>query len=486
MPRALLVFIVNSLLFYTSIAQNRNSRFPSLKFPADTVKQSIEDISKELSLKHPGFYRYTSKEEFKKYIDSVKSTIKDSLSEMESYLKIKPVISKIHCLHTELALPKEFKDYLNEQPNLIPLQVWFAGNRAWVIKNYSGDHSIVAGDEILAINGKPIESIINQLLPLIPSDGYNLTMKYRALYLQFPSWYRILNLSENYLVEFSHGNSKSNIHLVGVKYKDLARDGFLKEPVFPKELEFKIMNGTGYLTIHSFGKTMVEKGKQKFKPFIDETFAYLNTNHIQNLVVDLRDNTGGSDPYAAYFTSYFFDKPFRYWDHIEVTEAIAKQIKGIAIKAFYRVPIRKDSVWIWLKGKHTDEFDFYEEQQPAKNNFSGMTYVLINGFCMSSCADVVAVLSYHKKATFIGEETGGAYQGNNSGMIPDMKITPFDFTLSVPLQAYFNFVDYSKNRTSGTKPDYPVNPTIEDLIIGKDQSLEKANDLITLRRNKIF
>lgn len=64
---------------------------------------------------------------------------------------------------------------------------------------------------------------------------------------------------------------------------------------------------------------------------------------------------------------------------------------------------------------------------------------------MSSCADVAAILSYNKKAIFIGQETGGGYQGNNSGMIPDSKMQPFNFTLSVPLQKYFNYVDTSKN-----------------------------------------
>jgi len=44
---------------------------------------------------------------------------------------------------------------------------------------------------------------------------------------------------------------------------------------------------------------------------------------------------------------------------------------------------------------------------------------------MSSCADVVAILSYNKKALFIGDETGGGYQGNNSGMTPETKVQPF-------------------------------------------------------------
>ena len=473
-----LLLIATFFIGHISIAQTQTSKFAYQKFSADTVKSTIDEMTKELSVKHPGFYRYNSKDDFNKYIDSIKSTIKDSLTELESFLKLKPIITKIHCLHSGISLPKEYKDYLNQQPNLFPFQVYFIDNKAYVVKNYSATTSILAGDEILSINGQSMENIISQLLSLIPSDGYNLTMKYRTLYLQFPSWYRSIDLSENFATVIKQNNIEKTYQIKGAKFNDIVQDGFLREPARTKQLEFKIENNIGFLTIHSFAQTDIKKTKQDFKEFIDQTFTEIKTNKIQNLIVDLRDNTGGSDPYAAYFTSYFFDKPFRYWDRIEVTDAIAKEIKGVVLKLYYRKPIQKDNVWLWQKAKHVRDFDFYEEQKPAQNNFSGKTYVLINGFCMSSCADVAAILSFNKKATFIGQETGGGYQGNTSGMIPDSKVQPFDFTLTVPLQKYFNSVDTLKNIGRGTMPDHAVNMTINEILKGEDKELQTTIDLI--------
>ncbi|MEO8116063.1 MAG: S41 family peptidase [Bacteroidota bacterium] len=478
MTRKLLLIISTLFIIHLSIAQPPTSRFAYQKFSADTVKSTIDDWTKELSIKHPGFYRYNSKDDFNKYIDSIKSTIKDSLTEMETFLKFKLIITKIHCLHSGISLPSAYKDYLNLQPNLFPFQVYFNDNKAYVAKNYSATSSISAGDEIISINGQSIDKIVTQLLSLIPSDGYNLTMKYRALYLQFPSWYRSIDLSENFATVIKQNNIEKTYQIAGAKFNNIVQDGFLREPARTKQLEFKIENNIGFLTIHSFAQTDIQKAKQNFKEFIDQTFMELKTKEIQNLIVDVRDNTGGSDPYAAYFTSFFFDKPFRYWDRIEVTEAIAEEIKGVALKLYYRKPIQKDSVWLWQKAKHVHDFDFYEIQKPAQNNFGGKTYFLINGFCMSSCADVAAILSYNKKATFIGQETGGGYQGNTSGMIPESKVQPFDFTLTVPLQKYFNSVDTSKNIGRGTMPDYTVNRTINDVLKGDDKELQTAIDLI--------
>lgn len=447
------------------------------KFAADTVKSTIDAITKELSAKHPGFYRYTSKKDFALFIDSVKNTIKDSLTVMQFYTKLKLVTAKINCLHSGISLNKQYTDYLNQQPNLFPFQVYFSNGKAYIVKNYSAVSAIETGDEVLSINGQSIDTITARLLSLIPSDGYNLTLKYRALYLQFATWYRIIDVSENFTTVIKHNGKESTYAIKGAKFNEIAEDGFLKEPLRTKQLEFTIENDIAFLTIHSFAQSDIKKAKQDFKAFIDQAFDEINTKKIKNLVVDLRDNTGGSDGNAAYFTRHFFDKPFRYWDRIEVTEAIAKETKGIGVTLFYRKPIRKDSVWLWQKAKHVNDFDFYEEQSPAKNNFNGNTYVLINGFCMSSCADVTAVLSYNKKAVFIGEETGGGYQGNNSGMMPETAVTPY-FTLTVPLQKYFNSVDTLTNVGRGTMPDYTISLTVDEVIKGQDKAMQKAIEVI--------
>ncbi|MFI5156123.1 MAG: S41 family peptidase [Chitinophagales bacterium] len=471
----LFIFILSAREFAN--AQSSYSKPYSLKFSADTVKHTIGILTTELSIKHPGFYRYQSRATFSQYIDSIKETIKDSLTIMESYRKLKLIIANIHCLHTGLSLSREFRDSLNQLPNLFPFQLYIDSHSAFIVKNYSSDHSILPADEIVSINGQPMGTIIDQLLPLISSDGNNLTLKYEALNHQFPTWYRILDVTGEFTLVIKHSGLEKSVKVSASKYSDIAETDFLIEPVWTNQLLFRIQNNTGFLTIHSFAKTDIKKSKQNFKEFIDQSFAELKTKGINNLIVDLRNNTGGSDPYAAYFTSYFFNQPFRYWDRIEVTEAIAKEIKGITT-VFYKKPLHKESMWLWQKGKHTDEFDFYEEQKPAKNNYSGNTYILMNGFFMSSCSDVTAVLSYNKKAIFIGEETGGAYQGNNSGMIPETKILPFNFTLTVPLQEYFNAVDTSKNIGRGTMPDFPVHLTANERITGEDKSLGLALELI--------
>lgn len=448
------------------------------KYPSDSARKFITDLSDELTKSHPGAFRYTNKEDFVHFTDSMKQSLNDSITLMELYRRLKMVTAKVKCLHTDLKLSPTLSEELDNSPNLLPLQVYVVDSQAYITRNLSGDVHVVEGDEIVSINGRPISQIIDQLMAGIPSDGFNTSLKYRALLLQFPLWYRsMVEVTNRFDVVLRCHQQLVKVELKGRKFSDLVGDGFLQEPVHEKVLEFRIENGIGFLTIHSFAKTDIKRAGQHFRQFINHAFTELNEQHVKHLIVDLRDNTGGSDPNAVYFTSHFFDRPFHYGNRTLVTEAIAKQIKGI-YRIFYKKPVKKDSLWYWQDGRVKD-LNTFALVKNAKNNYKGTSYFLINGFCMSSCANVTAILSHNKKSTFIGQETGGGYQGNNSGMLPEEPISNTGVILTVPLQAYFLAVDPNTNVGRGTLPDYETEILLEDIIQQRDADKNKALELIS-------
>lgn len=450
-----------------------------------TKKYSVEqciavtnDVIQAINDYHPGAWRYQSKASFTHYADSLRATIKEPLTELELYRKIKPLAMTVGCLHTDLSTAAHYKGTLNEQPNLFPFQLFFEKGRAYVIRNFSGVKEIVPGDELLQINGRTTAAIVQQILPAIPSDGHNLTMKYLALYHSFPTWYRsMIEVVDSFSITVLRDGREQLFKVAGKKSAEISGDGFIEEPKLTKPLDFAIRNNTGFLTIQTFANSQIKKAGFKFKEYIDQAFDSLRSQSVNKLVIDLRYNTGGSDGNAAYFSSYFFDKPYRYWDRIEVTEKIAKETKGFA-RLFYRKPVQRDSIWLWQKGKTASDFDYYEEQQPAKHPYNGKVYVLINGFCMSSCTDLTALLSYHKKAVFVGEETGGGFQGNNSGIMPGINLRPTKMVFKIPLQGYYMAVDPSLHKGQGTLPDYRAPLTLQDILGKKDRAMEMVMELV--------
>lgn len=323
--RTTLPLFLFSLWLSPAMAQKK-SRAPATLplYTVDTVKGLFRDVVRELHRAHPGFYRYRDSASMHHDIENILSGIDTPMTEINVYRRLKPVFSSIGCLHTDLSLSPSTLAYLNQFPNLLPLQLYFTGGKAFIIKNYSDSSNVQPGDELLSINGQPVDSILKVLLPAIPSDGYNLTMKYLTLYHQFPLWYRsMISADTHFDITVERNGQMYSSRLAGLSYPALSADGYMREPKHARQLSFHIAGGTGFLTIRSFAVTDIRKNGQRFRSFIDSVFHELKEKQVKHLILDIRYNTGGTDPNAVYLARHFFNKPFRYWDKITVTPGIA-------------------------------------------------------------------------------------------------------------------------------------------------------------------
>jgi C-terminal processing protease CtpA/Prc len=471
------VFAFGLLVLSTSLHAQEKSFDPDRKYHPDSLKSWTIDVMEELGKKHPGFYWYTTKPEFDAIIDSTVQTITDSLNEFAYYRKLKPLFAQVGCVHTSVSLSKEYERHLDKTFLLMPLELFVDDQKkVFVAKVYSTGKEIQPGAEVVSIDGVPIITVVNTLYNAIPADGFNEVEKKLLLSHKFAFWYQtILQCSNTFNVETIMNGAREVHTLQGVAKNVFPSDADLESADIP-QLKFEIRRQTGILTIHSFAKTTINRNHQNFKRFIKDTFKEIRKSEVKNLILDLRYNTGGTDGNAALLASYFFDKTFRYWDRIEVTEAIAKEIKGVH-RLFYRNPVKRDSTYQWWKTWVTNEFNYYEPQKPARNNFGGRTYLITNGLCLSSCSDLVAVLSSNGRTEVIGQETGGGFQGNTSGMTPKVTI-PTGLVIAVPLQKYTNAVDLTKNFGRGTIPDHIVTPTLDNWIRKADPELELALRLV--------
>jgi hypothetical protein len=448
------------------------------RYAADSVKKWMSSILRETSIKHPGFYRYTPKSRFNSLIDSTQQTIKDSLTTLEYYRKLKPLFAAIGCVHTGVTLSKNYNDYLNKSATLLPLAVFIDDEqKVYITKNYSTDSSIQLKSEILSINGQSTKEIVHLIYQAIPSDGFNETEKKLLLNHRFAFWYQtVIDATPTFKLEVLDRGLPKTLELNGVNSEVFPSASAL-ETNYKKPLEFEQINdGIGVLKIHTFAQSTIKKNSQNFKKFTRTTFKTIAKQEIKTLVIDLRYNTGGTDGNAAFLAAYFFNQPFRYWEKIEVTEALAKEVKGLA-KLIYRKPVKNGDFYQWQKSRLTHEFDYYEWQKPAKNNFQGQVYLLTNGLCLSSCSDFIAILAHNQKAKIIGQESGGGYQGNTSGIMPTVSI-PGGLRVTIPLMKYTNAVDLQQNFGHGTIPDYAVSPTLADWMSQTDVEMEFFMHLI--------
>jgi C-terminal processing protease CtpA/Prc len=114
---------------------------------------------------------------------------------------------------------------------------------------------------------------------------------------------------------------------------------------------------------------------------------------------------------------------------------------------------------------------------PKRNNYNGKIYVLINGGTFSASCLISSNLSGSGRAIFVGEETGGAFNGNVAGTLPIFTLPKSRLKLrfgGALIQPHYK----SDNIGRGIMPDIEIKPTREDIISGNDAELTRVLDEI--------
>jgi hypothetical protein len=126
-----------------------------------TVEQQLKDVNfvqRKLNKNHPKLDWYVSQEEINFRFDSLKSTLNQSLTPNEFFLKLQPVVSKIRHGHTDI-IPlfaknskKELKRIKNSTGPLSQITTFWQNDSLYLVRTKTKDSLIKPGTVILKID----------------------------------------------------------------------------------------------------------------------------------------------------------------------------------------------------------------------------------------------------------------------------------------------------------------------------------------------
>jgi hypothetical protein len=453
---------------------------PQKTYPAEALQADLKVLWDILDEGHGGFERYTPKDALRKSFDAAGNGLSGPMTEFDFYARLLPLIAEIKDGHTRLILSPGAAGWLDSQPVHFPFGLRFLGDHTYVLRDLSPAPGVGEGAELLAIDGKPIGDILAALLPLIPADAGIRTAKLRRL--EQPALFgRLLALRfgprGSFRIRFRPLQAREirENTVPGITAGDLTRLLRERYPETAKprpsyDLSFK--GPIGVLTVRQFGDDPDET-RPKFPDFLTASFRELEEKRTPGLVIDLRGNGGGMDEYAKFLFAHVMDRPFLYYwaletrkdryDLFRYTDESADAAAELA-----RPLSRNARGWFDVLGHPNRGL-----QATRKPGFSGRVAILIDGGSFSAIGETTSAFHYYKKAVFFGEECGAGYYGNTSGFMVTATLPASRIQVRVPLVLYTMAVDgYPKDR--GLVPDFPVTPTIEDLLAGRDVVMERA------------
>ena len=294
------------------------------KWPAQKLKQDLS-IFREIRQKaNSGVYKYRTK----KQIDSIYTWAFSQLQEPKELLDFYKIILKITdfegSLHNDTTLPDEFENQYSSGKVFFPYPLKLINSK--IVVNFK-NNEIPLGSQIYSINRIDSDKIVQSFYKYYTTDGFNISGKSIGINNSFGKYFRMeYGPQEHFSIVYSLPNETQKLSKsISSVTNETRKENFKNRYSLPfdslqyqrakNKYSFKVLSpSTALLSIHTFLIGMHAKDKEHlaYKKYLDSCFQFLSQHHdIKNVIVDIRNNGGGTDPNDIITYSYLTQKPYR-------------------------------------------------------------------------------------------------------------------------------------------------------------------------------
>jgi len=498
------------IIIFSCQSVRKNNLLLEKKIPVEQLRKDVDFAYAKLKRFHPELYWYISKEDLDYKFDSLKTSLKEPLTPNELYFQLSPVIASINEGHLRLrALSRRYtkaeqKVFKNKRPLFSLMGYQVIDDRLFIKENKENIKDIKVGTEILKINGEDVSTLVKKYRRLISSDGKNQTYQKYFLNLAFLNYY---TLEKGYLDSVTLQTKWDNkITDVLIKRQKKTDKEVVADKVQPKvtaeqkvqdydtdsktyNRSFKFIkadSSIAYIKVKSFSSTLASK-------FYKETFEKIKQSKADYLILDIRDNLGGSLSEINTLYSYLTDKEFVLVKTPEMTSKTSSMHqnyfrgKTVFSKVYAAVVYPFFLAGNYFMSSRKDEKYYFREfaskpTQPKNNAFKGKIYVLVNGASFSASSVISAKLKYEKRATIVGEETGGANDGTVAGVSNTVILPHSKLALPIGLLLIRPNIEFD-NQHRGVIPNVEIDPEFGKISDKDDNIMKWVMDDINFRNS---
>lgn len=434
-----LYFVIIALFIFSC---NRPSTITADgKIPVDLIKADFRQVTSAIEQQTPSPFYMCGKAAYDSMKIKIYKSLVKPLSPIQFYQKLSPLIALLNDEHFQLFIATStLKQLETDNPALyFPFSVFIDGNKMYTNKNLSSDTLIRKGTEILTINNIPVKTIIEKV-----RNGANLAPNHENYFERRleDHFYRSLlmdvGLRNNFTVTFRD----KTVKLKGVSAKVINQSN-----TEPANFSYQISEGgskIGYLRLN----TLLSDKKQLLDSTLSIFFKTMEQQKVADLIIDIRNNFGGSTKLARAVFNYITANKYR----IDLGEEYFKN------------------------GKKVRDYDTSAVvPENVAHKFKGNTILLTNVKTYSS-AHMMAV-SF--KSAGMGKIVGQVSSEPLfiSGEVQELVTANTKCHFYYPVSNFY-LPGFKKGIVSYFVPDIEIYPSIADRINGNDEAMAAAKRMM--------
>lgn len=456
-------------------------------FSRKEMLQDLGSLKATILSSHEDPFGFCSPEEFETAFDSACATLADSSSVSGFSLVIADFINVMRDSHSCLDYSALHEYVMHNEGYLLPVRI--VSDESGIYVAQDRDQILPKGSKILSIDGYPVDSIWNIAYRYSCIEGNAIVGKRRVADAIFPI---ILGLhmppEEKAIVDVTPFDSVDIFRYTYRTY-DLkrwkARQKALARVEPDQAVKFSFpTEDVALLSVNTFAP----RNSFKYSKEIRNAFQEIREANPESLIIDLRDNGGGSSSWVEYLYSFIDVNGYNTPHNIIGKNSdlarnrsfhLQRRWNRFFLKLFY--PRNEDIqgfLTMFNRADGVNDTIYFHNPSVQRKDivFSGNCYLLMNGMTASASVDFSNQFIRKKRGTTLGESCFGPSSGTWGNparyLLPLSKIPVYISTIRYNYDNSFEYI------LQPLKPDVALPLNQQTLSLGEDTYLKPMLEFI--------
>lgn len=412
-----LLYCIMSIL-HTAAADTKK---PQEKLSVAQVKADFEQLYQGLQAGSYDLYVNHPKLAYDQDYQRMLHSIQEPMTSLEVQKLFMRFTALADIAHTRIDFPvDDYRGFMTNDGKTLPLTLTITDTSV-VIDDYLGQHeNIQSGDHLIAVDGTNVRQWLAQLGAYIAADDQFILNSLLGGQVGAYTWLHD-GERDSYLLR---ARSAQSGEVYEVRQPTLAYSQ--QQPVsnaeadassLPRDYDI-IDSAIGYLKPGPFYNVFAESDKEiwdteEYVRFIDEAYQHFLAEGVDTILIDVRNNPGGTNSFSDPMIAWFADRPFKFASDFRVkVSELAKRANQARLENENTDNTISHKLAQFYAAHEPGEIISFplEEAQPNPSNRSILghdidVYIAIDRSSYSNAVSVAAIAQDYGFATVIGETT---------------------------------------------------------------------------------